>query len=191
MKKPMLAATAALLCATQAHAAEEKPAPKDPLAAVAMDKTEGCLTGPMAQFGRYLGDWTMTDWTLSPDGKNWTQGKGARWNFTCVGNGIAVQDFWMPHGGGQGTNLRIYDAKTQAWDIAWTSNTLPGFSHITAKQDEGGHIVMRYVSPKQNPARRITFYPPTDTGWDWTLDISTDGEKTWLRVFKMTASKAE
>jgi hypothetical protein len=50
---------------------------------------------------------------------------------------------------------------------------------------------MRYVSPKQNPARRITFHPPTDTGWDWTLDISTDGEKTWLRVFKMTASKPE
>ncbi len=189
MNSLFLAATTIALGSTSAYA-QEKRLVETPLAAVGMGQTEGCLTGPMAQFGRYIGDWNMTDWTLSPDGKNWTQGKGARWNFTCVGNGIAVQDFWMPAGGGQGTNLRIYDPKKESWDIAWTAKASPGFSHITAKQDQAGNVVMHYVSPKQTPARRITFFAPeADGGWNWHLDISTDGEKTWRTVFRMKAAR--
>ena len=191
MRNLTLSIASSTLLATSAVAEKVSTNNGNPeLAAVGMDQTEGCMTGPMAQFGRYIGDWDMTDWTLSQDGQNWTQGKGARWNFTCVGNGIAVQDFWMPAGGGQGTNLRIYDPKKESWDIAWTAKASPGFSHITAKQDEAGNIVMHYVSPKPTPARRITFFEPeADGGWNWHLDISTDGEKTWRTVFKMKATR--
>ncbi len=191
MKKLFLASAATLLAASPVQAEGGNSATSAPdLSSVGMDKTEGCMTGTMAHFGRYIGDWDMTDWSLSQDGKNWTQGKGARWNFTCVGNGIAVQDFWMPNGGGQGTNLRIYEPKTESWDIAWTAKTAPGMAHIGAKQDDAGNIVMHYISPKQTPARRITFFKPDQTGgWNWHLDISTDGEKTWRTVFKMKATR--
>ncbi len=96
----------------------------------------------------------------------------------------------MPAGGGQGTNLRIYDPKKESWDIAWTATASPGLSHISAKQDVAGNILMHYVSPKPTLARRITFFTPDETGrWDWHLDISTDGEKTWRTVFKMKAER--
>jgi len=165
-----------------------------PLAGVLMDDAAGCMTGPMAQFGRYIGDWDIADQGLSQDGKVWTPGNGARWNFTCVGGGIAVQDFWMPNGAegapppGVGTNLRIYDAKKESWDIAWTATNSPGFGQITAKQNEGGNIVMHWVTPEQNPPRRITFFPPTAEGWDWMLEMSFDAGETWRAVYKIKAT---
>ena len=166
------------------------------LSSVLMNETQGCLTGPVEQFGRYVGDWDMQDWSLSrEDGKTWVEGKGARWNFTCVGDGIAVQDFWMPSGGGVGTNLRIYDPKTQDWQITWTATGTPGFSHIQAKEDQDGNIIMRYISPKQAPDRRITFYQPTDDGWKWLLEVQfprkngEEGETQWVGVYKMSATR--
>jgi len=167
------------------------------LDSVLMRQTEGCLDGPMAQFGRYVGDWDIADQTLSQDGTTWSPGNGARWNFTCVGNGIAVQDFWMPYGAegapppGVGTNLRIYDAKEDRWDIAWTANGSPGFSHIRAKEDTAGNIVMHYVAPEQTPPRRITFFPPNSEGWDWVLEMSFDSGETWRPVYKIKATRRE
>lgn len=158
------------------------------LSSVIMTETEGCTVGPTAQFGRYIGDWDIQDWQLSKDGKTWTEQKGARWNFTCFGNGVAVQDFWMPNAGGFGTNLRMYNPKTEKWDIAWTATGAPGFSHITAEQDEAGNIVMHYISPKLNPPRRITFFPPTDEGWNWKMEQSFDGEKSWVEVYRIKAT---
>lgn len=160
-----------------------------PLAAVTMAETAGCLEGPNAQFGRYLGDWTMTSTSLSrQDGKTWTENPPARWNFTCVGNGVAIQDFWMPSAGGYGTNLRMYNAEKERWEIVWTSTGTPGLSEITAKQDESGNIVMEYVKPVPSPLRRITFFKPTEEGWDWHMAMSQDGGENWLTVVKMKAT---
>lgn len=164
------------------------------LSSVLMDKDAGCKTGPVVQFGRYLGDWNIADEALSPDGKTWSPGAGARWNFTCVGNGIAIQDFWMPNPTsanpepGVGTNLRMYEPETGDWNVAWTATKTPGFTHIRAKQDEAGNIVMLYVEPKPNPPRRITFFAPTEAGWDWVLELSYDDEQTWTPVYKIIAT---
>jgi len=188
MKNIIITSGLLLGLSSVALASEGEPS-ESALAAVGMDKTEGCMTGPMAQFGRYIGDWTIEDMQLSADGKEWTKGPGARWNFTCLGNGTAIQDFWMPNGGGFGTNLRMYDKDNDRWNIAWTAVPTPSMTHIQAKQDAAGNIVMHYVSPKPNPARRITFFSPDEKGWDWTLDISSDGEKTWRTVYKIRATK--
>ena len=61
-----------------------------------------CMDGPIAQFGRYVGDWKIEDESLARDGSGWSDGKGARWVFECIGDGTAVQDYWMPNGGGYG-----------------------------------------------------------------------------------------
>lgn len=183
-----LAIATTLLVSAPISAAEKDTAEK-PLASVGMEKTGGCLTGPMEQFGRYLGDWDIADEQLQQDGKTWSPGKGARWNFTCLGNGTAIQDFWMPNGGGFGTNLRMYNKDSGNWDIAWSNNITPAMAHISAKEDAAGNIIMHYVSPEQSPARRITFFPPTDMGWNWKLEISTDSEKTWREVYRIKATR--
>ena len=152
---------------------------------------EACMAGPLAQFGRYVGSWDVADSRLSQDGGGWLPGDGARWNFVCIGNGTAIQDFWMPADGNVGTNLRTYNADTASWDIAWAIGTQPGFAHIEAKQDESGNIVMHYKSPPQDPPRRITFYPPDADGWNWTLEFSFDGGATWTEVYRIRATRSD
>lgn len=159
--------------------------------AIPLDRRDGCMQGPLAQFGRYIGNWRIEDSQLGKDGQTWMPGDGARWNFVCLGNGTAIQDFWMPPDGNVGTNLRTWNADSESWDIAWAINTQPGFAHIRAKQDENGNIVMHYVSPLPDPLRRITFYPPDENGWHWTLEFSTDGGENWFEVYRIKASPGE
>ena len=143
----------------------------------------------MAQFGRYLGDWKIEDSRLSQDGSGWSAGTGARWIFSCLGNGTAIQDFWLPPDGKVGTNLRTYDAETGTWEIAWAITGMPaGFSHIRAEQDASGNIVMLYVTPLPTPLRRITFFVPDDAGWDWRLEFSSDAGQTWFEVYRIRAT---
>ena len=155
-----------------------------------ISKTAGCLEGPMAQFGQYLGSWDIADTQLANDGSGWAPGPGARWDFVCIGDGAAVQDFWIPNGGNVGTNLRTYHPETQSWDIAWAIKPAPGFTHITAALDpDTGNIVMHYKSPLPTPPRRITFFPADADGWKWHLEMSFDDEKTWTQVYRINATR--
>ena len=150
---------------------------------------DACVQGPLAQFGRYIGDWNIEDSQLSRDTGQWEPGAGARWIFTCLGNGTAIQDFWLPPNGDVGTNLRTYHAETGKWDIAWTADLSPGISRIQAEQNSDGNIVMSYVSPIPTPLRRITFFPPRDNSWDWQLEFSNDAGETWFPVYKIHATR--
>lgn len=149
---------------------------------------DSCMQGPMEQFGRYIGDWKIEDSTLAQDGSGWSDGEGARWIFTCFGDGVAVQDFWMPANGSTGTNLRTYKPETGNWEIAWTIDKLPGFTHIRAEQNDDGNIVMDFVAPIPSPLRKITFMTPDENGWDWTLEMSTDEGETWFEVYRIKAT---
>lgn len=146
-----------------------------------------CMEGPLAQFGRYIGNWSIEDSSLSPQTGQWEAGKGAQWNFVCLG-GMSIQDFWLPADGRVGTNLRTWNEEKGTWDIAWAVTGAPGFTHITAQQDDAGNIVMRYVSPKPDPDRRITFFPPDESGWKWKLEITQDGGENWLEVYRISAT---
>jgi len=157
----------------------------------AAEPENGCLEGPMAQFGRYVGDWKIEDEALAQDGSGWGPGKGARWVFECIGDGMAVQDFWYPNGGGYGTNLRTYNPDTGAWEIVWAAQSLNGLMHINAQQDENGHIVMNVLRPAPPQPRRITFFPPTESGWDWVMEWSFDEGETWTEVYRITATPYE
>ena len=150
--------------------------------------TEACIQGPMAQFGQYIGDWNIEDSNFAQDGSGWSKGAGARWIFTCLGNGTAIQDFWLPANGAVGTNLRTYKPDTGTWEIAWTVDKLPGFTHIRAEQDDDGNIVMHYVAPIPTPMRKITFFPVDESGWKWKLEFSTDEGASWFEVYRITAT---
>lgn len=156
--------------------------------ALPFGNSEACMEGPMAQFGQYIGDWKIEDSSLAQDGSGWAPGDGARWVFACLGNGTAVQDFWYPASGAVGTNLRTYKPDTGTWEIAWTVDKLPGFTHIRAKQVEDGSIVMDFVAPIPSPLRKITFYPADESGWKWKLEISNDEGENWLEVYRISAT---
>ena len=159
---------------------------------VPFGEESGCMEGPMEQFGQYLGDWNISDSGLQSDGTTWKAGPGARWIFSCLGNGTAIQDFWMPTGGGVGTNLRTYNTQTESWDVAWTITGMPiGFAHIQAKQQENGEIVMTYKSPVPNPPRRITFFPADENAWEWKQEQTFDEGLTWTEVYRISARRSD
>lgn len=158
---------------------------------VPLGDKEACMVGPMAQFGQYIGDWNIHDSQLGQETGEWADGAGARWNFVCLGNGSAVQDFWIPNDSDfVGTNLRTYNQESASWDIAWTIDPMPGFAHIQAKQQDDGSIVMHYKSPVPDPLRRITFFPPDKNGWRWTLEVSSDAGQHWTEVYRIKATRS-
>lgn len=158
------------------------------LPAKADDAANACMEGPKAQFGRYIGDWKIDDESLAQDGSGWSPGNGARWKFECIGDGVAVQDYWYPNGGGYGTNLRTYNPDTGKWEIVWAAGRQNGLMHITAEQADDGRVVMHVLSPEQPQPRRITFMPPDEGGWDWVMEWSFDEGETWTAVYKIRAT---
>jgi len=147
-----------------------------------------CLEGPMAQFGRYVGDWKITDEQIKSDGSGWEPQQGARWVFECLKNGIAVQDYWHAAGGGFGTNLRTYNPDTGAWEIVWAAGNLNGLMHITASEDANGDIVMDILKPETPQPRRIIFFQPDEDGWNWVQQWSFDDGETWTDVYRIRAT---
>jgi len=182
MKKTMMGLAAALLMAGFVQAGEPP--------ALFADKG-ACMEGPMEQFGRYIGDWKIEDQSLAKDGSDWGPGNGARWIFSCVSNGIAVQDFWMPNDGGFGTNLRTYNPDTESWEIVWTAAKFNGLMHISAKQNDEDNIVMDILEPVQDPPRRIIFFEPDENGWDWMMQMSFDAGESWTDVYRIRATPWE
>lgn len=171
---------------SQAHADEENDG--EP---ALFSESSGCMEGPLAQFGRYIGKWKIEDSSYQREDGSWKAGAGARWDFACLGNGTAIQDFWMPNDGGTGTNLRTWNKETGSWDIAWTMTGMSGFAHIGAKQADDGSIVMEYKSPIPVPPRRITFFEPEADRWDWKLEISPDEGETWVEVYRIKATRID
>ncbi len=146
------------------------------------------MDGPLAQFGRYVGDWRIEDQQLARDGSSWGPGGAERWIFECIGDGVAVQDFWLPKGGGFGTNLRSYNPDTGKWEIIWAATSLKGLMHISAGLNDEGNIVMEVLSPKSDPPRRIIFFAPDDDGWNWVQQWSLDGGANWTDVYRIRAT---
>jgi hypothetical protein len=157
---------------------------------IPVGEKSACMEGPLAQFGQYIGDWDIEDSRLSQDGSEWTPGAGAKWIFVCIGEGTAIQDFWIPHDGPIGTNLRTWDPDAESWEIAWTIKGMAGFAHIQARMNDEGNIVMHYKSPLPDPLRRITFFPAGADGWNWKLEVSNDEGANWINVYRIKASRS-
>lgn len=167
----------------------------DDLTDLLLDHPSACLNGPIAQFGRYVGDWDIAEQSISSDGKTWLPGNGARWKFVCIGGGKAVQDYWIPkHPNGDeflagfGSNFRVYDPAKNTWDTVWAGPGGPSFTHISGSMNAEGNIVMQWVSPVQDPPRRITFFAPMKDGWNWLLELSYDDGATWQEIYKLRAT---
>ena len=178
------------------HSGDRSPV-GDVLLDLLLDDPSACLNGPVRQFGRYVGDWDIAE-QVSADGVNWSDGNGARWKFTCVGGGTAIQDYWVPKApdgfsflSGFGSNLRIYDRTSETWDVVWAGPGGPSFTHLTGKTDADGNIVMYWLTPVQTPPRRITFFTPDSDGWNWLLEVSNDDGVSWQAIYKIRATRRQ
>lgn len=156
------------------------------------------------QFGQLVGQWSCAGENRNQDG-SWTPNPApARWDWYWVLDGYAVQDVWQPGTSAPnaplrvGTNVRLYDAKQQQWNIIWGTAAQSFWENITAKwQDDRMVMSMQRAKGPVFAAHavRITFFNITDDKFDWTYEFAQPGTevdaKGWTVTSKLFCSRLE
>jgi len=134
-------------------------------------------------FGQFVGDWDiLEDRYLQPDG-TWVKSRGElHWGWILGGR--AVQDVWMtidektqrpiP----DGTTVRFYDPKIEAWRSIWISPTQRAVKTFVARKI-GDEIVLEGLNPEGYPVKWI-FSEITPTSFRWHAEETHDNGKTWF-----------
>lgn len=184
----------ALLLAACAHRGQ-------PALADHLSRTVGSSApAEIAQFGRLVGRWDCTVQQRQADGSWLTTPGTARWDWFYALGGHAIQDLWVPASApqqtaGLGTNLRIYNAQTGDWQVAWTTASQQRFDLIAAAAN-GPDMVMRGTKPGNavSPGHlmRITFSNIGSAQFDWRYDASpiSDGVN-WTAYVQMRCLRAD
>jgi len=150
------------------------------------------------QFGLLVGSWSCRGSSRQPDG-SWKDNPGEpRWVFYYTLDGHAVQDFWIPAPdspptAAPGTNLRVYDEKADAWNVAWITTTQGGFDEFTARWVED-RIVMHGERPARGSFQahraRITFFEIGKESFDWKYEFSAVGDgQTWTEAARLACRR--
>ena len=145
--------------------------------------------GPMPEmreklmlFGQFVGDWDiLEDRYLQPDG-TWAVSRGVlHWGWIL--DGRAVQDVWMSIDEktgktiAEGTTVRFYDQKIDAWHSVWISPTQRVVKTFVARQ-VGGEIVLEGRTAEGYPVKWI-FSEITADSFRWRSEETRDNGKTW------------
>ncbi len=142
----------------------------------------------LRQYGQFVGEWRCAPGFRDAE-DNWqTPAARPTWVWHWVLNGAAIQDVWIPDpdhappGAAMGTNLRVYDAENDRWDMVWTTETLGGFQHFSATEEAGDIVMHGDIPAGPRPAHRarITFHDIQADRFEWKYEASapSDGE-TW------------
>lgn len=140
------------------------------------------------QYGQLVGKWVCAPASRQEDGSMKASDARPTWIWHYALNGHAIQDVWIPDPeksppeAAMGTNLRVYDADADRWEMVWTAETLAGFLRFTATM-RNDDIVMRgeiRTGPRPPHLARVTFHNIGDDHFDWRYEASgpDDGE-TW------------
>jgi hypothetical protein len=162
------------------------------------DHNPGAPAG-IQQYGQFVGRWTCTPASLQPDGSWKASDARPTWTWHYVLSGQAIQDVWIPDpersppGAAMGTNLRVYDAEHDRWDMVWTTETMGAFQHFSAQMQDGEIVMHGGIPEGQRKAHlaRITFHNISDNHYDWKYEASEpdDGE-TWQLQMTLSCDRA-
>jgi hypothetical protein len=155
------------------------------------------LKEKLALFGQFVGDWDiLEDRCLQPDG-TWAVSRGElHWGWIL--NGRAVQDVWMSNdeksrkSTPEGTTVRFYDPKIDAWHSVWISPTQGVVKTFVAHQI-GDEIVLEGKTAEGYPVKWI-FSEITPSSFRWHSEESRDNGKSWtlkeeMRIRRRQAPK--
>jgi hypothetical protein len=133
-------------------------------------------------FGQFVGDWDiLEDRCLQPDGK-WATSRGElHWRWILEGR--ALQDVWMtidektkkpvP----DGTTVRLYDPKIDAWRVIWISPTQGVVKTLIGRQN-GKDIVLERTTEEGHLVKWI-FSEIKGDSFSWHSEESRDNGRTW------------
>ncbi len=140
-------------------------------------------------------DWMIGTWDvvmknrMDPSTENWTESKGVA-VYTKVAGGAAIKtDFTstmmeMPF---EGLSLTCYDRELRQWQTTWVDNMSGRISLYTGKCDKSGSVFQgEELWMGQKSLSRLSSVNKSATAFDWKMESSMDGGKTWAVM--MTAS---
>ena len=133
-------------------------------------------------FGQFVGDWDILECRhLQPDG-TWAMQRGEiHWRWIL--DGRAVQDVWATidektHNAiPDGTTIRFYDPKIDAWRSTWISPTQGVVRTFTGRQVEN-EIVLEGKSTEGHRVKWI-FSEITPNSFRWRAEETRDEGKSW------------
>jgi len=146
------------------------------------------MEGKLALFGQFVGDWDiLEDRYLQSDG-TWAVTKGElHWRWIL--NGKAVQDVWAFTEGKtgkpipEGTTVRFYEPKIDAWHSVWISPNQGVVKTFIARK-VGDEIVLDGESHDGCPVKWI-FSEISHESFRWRSEETRDEGKTWTMKEEM------
>jgi|SRR5579872_5713725 len=133
-------------------------------------------------FGQFVGDWEIVEDRYLEADCSWVRGKGElywRW----ILDGLALQDVWasLDETTGRiipdGTTIRFYDPKIDAWRSTWISAAQGVVKPFIGRQ-VGKEIVLEGKTVDGFPAKWI-FSEITPNSFLWHSEETRDDGKTW------------
>ena len=138
-------------------------------------------------FGQFVGDWDiLEDRFYQSNGTSSLEQNLARGelHWCWILEGRAVQDVWMSidektgKAIPEGTTIRFYDQKIDAWHSVWISPTQGVVKTFLGRQ-VGDEIVLEGRTTEGYPVKWI-FSEITPDSFRWRAEQSRDNGKTWM-----------
>ena len=138
------------------------------------------------------GTWTAdTQWKMS-DSTDWIHSK-ATCEYTMILGGAALQMVYKSEMMGmpfEGLSIQTYDREIGKWQTTWTDNMSGRTSLYTGEKTEGKTVMMgEDIYQGHSYLARMTSYNETPTSFDWSMEQSMDGGKTWFMSGKAHYTK--
>jgi hypothetical protein len=143
----------------------------------------------LALFGQFVGDWKIEDCRfLKPDGE-WGHLTGElHWRWILRGR--AVQDVWTLYDKSsgelayEGTTIRFYDRRRNAWSSNWISATHGSMRRFTGHEESGRIVLDELVDPGK-PAEHWVFTDITADSFRWYAEEDRHDGRGWTLTEEM------
>lgn len=156
------------------------------------------VTGAPAQMKEiaYLeGNWDVDmQWQNMEDTTKWDNSKGIC-TYRYILDGCAMECLLTSDMSGipvSGYMLTSYDREKSEWQSIWIDNMGSRMSFYTGNKNDGNMILIgEEMWQGQKYLSRTVIFNETPTSFEWTMDNSYDGGKTWQTIEKAKYTKSK
>lgn len=155
--------------------------------------------GPPAEMkalGWLVGDWDFTSkMKMDPASTDWMDSKGTATYSYMFDGATMIMEIEQPMMGMQfkGGGFQCYDRETKMWQMSWTDNMSGRLSTYTGTHSNDSTVFTgEDIMGGQKMLTRMTSYNESPTSYDWKMEVSMDGGKTFMTMMesKYTKKKA-
>jgi hypothetical protein len=159
-----------------------------------MQQMEMGAPAQMKELAYLEGNWDVAmQWQNMEDTSKWDDSKATA-VYKYILDGCVMQSKFhstdmmgMPF---DGYLLMSYDRDRKEWQALWTDTMGGKMSFLTGNRENGKlSVVGKDTYQGQDYLMRMVIFNEKPTSFDWTMDTSYDGGKTWQTVGKATYTK--